>query len=517
MVGFHRISSDMFLFATTPNADLHTAALCAFGEAHERLETALTFDGVRAYLHDVGWFTRTSDEELERSLKQLVGWKLVDTIQNHGATYATAEEYERKNLQYSLTKKGEAAFEGYRRALGVLASTGALQTAVLDAIADRLDELHRCQLDRTVSNRRVFTTLTELEGHLEALRTNTKQFNAELHRLLRDDTGALKTFLEVKDATIAYLDEFVTNLDQRHQSIRDAVQSVEQEGLTLLRQRALFGAELPAIGGETQAATWHEHRTARWEGLRAWFVGTDASPARIEELRDIARRAIVFLFRMLERISESRRRSSSTVADFRALARWFAVAPTEADAHRLWSTAFGLGPARHAHLTSDAIEQATPATTWADAPTVPVSPLLRAIGRSEQFGRTANVRNVRALRERRRAVARKEREELEAAWNRLATNGSVRLSSLRKLDHPTFERFLDLLGRALSARPDPQGRRRAVSADGRVELLLRPPVDATTARVRTPHGRFTGPDYVIDIHIKGTSGLSIGEASEWPT
>ncbi|MDQ0717552.1 hypothetical protein QFZ55_007004 [Streptomyces luteogriseus] len=62
-------------------------------------------------------------------------------VHNHAENYRTAEEYERRNLQYSLTRRGEAALAGVRHALEVLASTGALQTAVLEAIADRLDEL----------------------------------------------------------------------------------------------------------------------------------------------------------------------------------------------------------------------------------------------------------------------------------------------------------------------------------------------------------------------------------------
>ena len=44
----------------------------------------------------------------------------------------------RRNLQYSLARQGEAAFAGVVHAMSVLASTGALQTAVLDAIPDRL-------------------------------------------------------------------------------------------------------------------------------------------------------------------------------------------------------------------------------------------------------------------------------------------------------------------------------------------------------------------------------------------
>ncbi len=498
------------MFTTTGLADLHTATMQAFGAAHERFETALTFDEIRPHLRAIGWHAPVSDDELASTLKSLVKWGLLDVVQNHAANYATAEEYERKNLRYSLTKRGEAAFEGVQRALAVLSSTGALQTAVLVAIAERLDELYGYQLDEECSDRRVFTALTELEGHLEALRSNTKQFNAELQRLLRDDLTDIETFHDVKRATIAYLEEFVTNLDVRRQQIQQAMERVEGCGVAAVHRRALRGADLPALGGGDLGGEWLEQRAHRWEGMRAWFLPPEGRPARIDELRDIARRAIVSLMRVLERISESRRRASSAVADFRTLSRWFATAPAEADAHELWHTSFGLDSARHAHLAPDDAEAVPSSTPWLEAPSVPVSPLLRTRGRSEHLARTAKVRDVRAVREHRKAAAQLERAELEAAWQLLATDGAVRLSQLQTLDHATFQRLLELVGRALSSRPDSSGCRHGTSADGRMRLLLRPPSEGRTAELRTPQGRLTAPDYLIDVHPVGPGVSAAG-------
>jgi len=424
-------------------------------------------------------------------------------IQNHAVHYRTAAEYERRNLQYSLTRRGEAAFAGVQHALGLLASTGALQTAVLDAIADRLDELHGLLADPGSANRRVFTALQELEGHLEALRSNTKRFNGELQRLLRAEGAELGTFREVKAATVAYLQEFLTNLDQRAHAIGASLQRIDERGVAGLHQRALLGAELPPVAGADPAPEWLAHRRTRWEGMRAWFRPLDGTPARVEQLHVIARRAIVTLLQVLDRISESRRRASSAVADFRELARWFAVAPSEADLHRLWTAAFGLGPSRHAHL-HDADPELVPAgTSWHAAPPVEVSALLRASGRTERFTRTGRVRDVAALKAARAERARAERAELEAVWGRLVTDGPVRLSAAGELAYPVFERLLELLGRAMSAGAGPDGSRRAVTSDGRLEILLRPPPDGRTAVLRTARGRLTAPDFVVDVRAAG--------------
>ncbi|MEV4576206.1 TIGR02677 family protein [Nonomuraea jabiensis] len=509
-----RVPPEMFRFATTDRADLNTAVLYAFGEAGERLETALTVEAVRERLRAVGWYAPVGEQELTATLRQLAGWGLLDVIFNHAGSFATAEEYERKNLQYSLTKRGEAAFAGARHAMATLASSGALQTAVLDAIADRLGELESLLRDPDPGrNRRIFASLRELEGHLDGLRDNTRRFNGELQRLLRVEGTDLATFHEVKGATVAYLQEFVSNLEQRGDTVAAALRAVAAHGVAVLHARALDGADLPDVPGTDHVTPWLAARAARWEDLCRWFApegdsedGPDEGGVpRIRRLHDVARRAIVSLLQVLDRITDSRRRSTSAAADFRTLARWFAGAPSEDDAHRLWDAAFGLGPARHAHLGHADAELIPAGVPWREAEPVEVSALLRSRGRTERMGRTGKVRDVAALRAERRERAGKERAELEAAWSALATTGATRLSQLGELDHDTFGRLLDLLGRALAERPDSTGFRRAVTSDGRVEIVLRAPEDGAVAVLRTPEGWFRGPDYLIDVRSLGLS------------
>ncbi|KAA9161582.1 TIGR02677 family protein [Amycolatopsis acidicola] len=498
-----RIPPQLFSFSVGENSELYIAILHAFAEANERLETSLSLDGLHERLRTVGWFGALDDADLTRALASLRDWRLVDVIQSQTENYRTAEEYERRNLQYSLTKRGEAAFAGVQHALTVLASSGALQTAVLDAIADRLGELHRLLTGLPVSDRKIYTALTELETHLDALRTNTKQFNGELQRLLRTENADHSTFREVKSATVAYLEEFLTNLDQRTEAIAAGITRVEAHGTAQLHQRALAGAELPPSTGDAAKADWLAHRRSRWAGLRAWFLPADGTQPRVADLHRVARRAIVTLLQVLDRISESRLRATSAVADFRALARWFAQAPTEHDLHRLYSAAFGLGSARHAHLGHPDPELVSASTAWDEAPPVPVSPLLRTAGRTEKIARTGRVPDVSAIKRERAERARAQRAELQRAWQELDTGGTVRLSAFAELDYATFERLLDLLGRALATAPDSSGARRATTADGRVEIALSPPRDSATATVRTPRGIFRGPDYLVTITAPG--------------
>ena len=304
---------------------------------------------------------------------------------------------------------------------------------------------------------------------------------------------------------MAYLQEFLTNLDRRSHAIATRIREVEEHGLGVVHKRALLGAELPQLPGADPGPAWLEHRRARWAGLRAWFLPGDGAAPRVEQLHLVARRAIITLLQVLDRITESRRRTSSAAADFRELARWFSVAGSQDDLHRLWSTMFGLSPARHAHLSLPDPELAGSSMSWRDAPPVAVSPLLRSAGRTERFSRTGRVRDVAAIKAARAERARAQRAELEAAWSLLDTGGPVRLAAFGRLDHALFERLLELLGGALAASPDSSGTRRATTADGRIEILLTAPPDGATATLITPRGTFRGPDYEIQIRACGAA------------
>ncbi|GLZ31929.1 hypothetical protein Lesp02_41170 [Lentzea sp. NBRC 105346] len=170
------------------------------------------------------------------------------------------------------------------------------------------------------------------------------------------------------------------------------------------------------------------------------------------------------------------------MTDFRALARRFATAATDEDAHRLFNETFGLQPARHAHLAHPDEELIPSTTSWHDAPPVKVPPRLKRTDK-EYLGTIGKVPPVR----------RKHQNEQPRAD--FTTNGPIRISRLKELDESTFQELLDLIARALSAKPDETGTRTA--NNGRTHITLR---DARgNATIETPKGTFTGPDFLIDV------------------
>jgi uncharacterized protein (TIGR02677 family) len=503
------LDADLFRFTTTEGRELHTALMAAF-EDSAVAAPALDIDQVRRALAAVGWDEPTDDLALDRALRQLTAWRLLEATQNHTASYASPEDFERRNLQWSLTRRGEAAVGGVLHAYAELRNAIGLQPAVLDAIGDRLIELGDLLTgpERDERPARVHLALAEVENLLAALVASVRQFNGHLQALLRDDATDDEVFLEVKRRTVTYLEEYAEGVERRHRHVRAGIERMTAIGVPVLFDVAVIGANLaPTASGDPQPA-WIAERRRRWSGLEDWFSPGDGSEARIAGLLHIARTAIVELLRVLERRWDQRRRSASVAHDLRRLAGWFESCASDDEAHRLFGVAFGMWPARHAHLASVDGEARSPRRSWAESTPVEVAPALRTSGSLANRGRVRPVVDpsvLRAARQREQAEALRAHRAIRAA---LVTDGAVRLSHFGQLAEPEFRELLDLLAIGLEAELSTDGARRAVSLDGQVEIVLTDAGDQRDARLRTESGVLTGPDLVVDVTLVEPTGRS---------
>lgn len=496
------VDPELFQFTTTALSSLHVAVMSAF-EQSAVLAPALNLDQVRAALVRSGWDEPTDDDALQRTLASLTGWRLLEATQDHSARYSTPEEFERKNLQWSLTQRGEAAIAGVLGAVAALRHAVGLQTAVLDAIGDGLTDLAELAVQprSQEADAKIHLLLAQTERNLEGLVVSVRQFNGHLQRLLREDGSDDEVFADVKRRTVAYLEEYVQGVERPHRRLANGLGRVEEAGLATIFDRALAGANLAPVAGGDPGPEWLAERERRWRALRAWFAPEDGSPAMVAGLLDTARTAIIELLRVLERRWESRRRSASIAHDFRVLARWFAQAPGEAEARRLFSAAFGLWPSRHGHLASVEGQERALNTTWGRAEPVEVPLALRTTGTLTNRGRSRPVGDPAQVRADRQRAQAEELAAYDALRGALATTGSVPLSRFGPLDPEAFNELLQLLATGLESPVGSDGTRRALSADGRVEIVLRDPGDGRTAALTTVAGVLRGPDLQVSITL----------------
>ena len=507
------LEPDLFQFATTALHELHAALMLAFDQAAV-LRPALNVDQVREELARVGWDEPLDGERLQQALGSLVGWGLLEATQDHSAQYGTPEEFERRNLQWSSTRKGEAAVAGALRALEVLSASVGLQSAVLDAIGDALGDLDALLGKPEPDAARVHIRLRELEGHLQALVESARRFNAHLQRLVRDDAGDEAVFVDVKRATIGYLQDYVDGVERPMHRVATRIGALERRGTTALFDTALAGANLAPVASGDPGPAWIAERVHRWDALGLWFAPADGAAPRIRDLLDVARTAIIELLRAMERRNDSRRRSTSLAGDFRRLADAFEACPGDAEAHRLFAAAFGLWPARHAHKPPADGTARAPHRSWLDAEPVSVEPALRTSGSLAERGRDPRVGDpaeLRAARARRAAEALAARGAVQARLHTSGPGGGPgggpeRLSALAArvgFDEAAFDELLRLAGSALNAPRGTDGRHRALSADGRVEIVIGPELAGGSATFETARGTFSAPELEIALVVDG--------------
>jgi uncharacterized protein (TIGR02677 family) len=209
---------------------------------------------------------------------------------------------------------------------------------------------------------------------------------------------------------------------------------------------------------------------------------------------------VVRLGRSLQRLNERRARAADRAADFRTLARWFAACPDDDAAHALWVAAFGLHSARHLHLADDDPERTRPEVSWWDAPPVEVPVRLRTRGSVSRAGRPPPVLDFSDGRAWMAARRRRERAQIDAALARFSGRGPLHLSDLAAVSSEELDQLLALVDEALSSRRAGDGTRRARTADGRLDIVLRLPAeDRPWVVLETPSGRLRCRDYQLEV------------------
>lgn len=518
-----------FAHLDVPLTPLYRRVMAVFMAAKQRFVVHLRPEDIAEALRRDGHLESLTQEQVDEALHSLEGWGNLRADPDTGRV-TTVEDFYRARYLYQLSREGEAAERALALYEAELGRRGELQAVALEDIRFRLRALH--DLGDNPDPAVVHNLLLELIGRLDSLAANATAFMSSLQRTLDLQEIDEEAFLAYKDRLISYLERFVSDLVIKAFDIEGMLRRLESEGTgrveALLRLAAEREAADVAPGGETPGGETPGGGTAgadseggggaagdgeglarklaewrvRWSGLASWFVTTDRlHPSQAELLRSRTRQAIPDLLATVSLLQERRTGRSDRSADFRALARWFAETSDDADAHRLWRAAFGLTPSRHLTADATAEQPDVPASTsWLDAPQTEIAPRLRQTGRYTHRGYQRRVTDRSAEREHLARQAAAEREQTDAARRRLATGAPARLSELGVLDSAEFALFLRLLGDALAAGPaGPDGAIRTRTADGTMEIVLRPLPAAGIAEIRTADGIMRGPDHEITV------------------
>jgi uncharacterized protein (TIGR02677 family) len=276
---------------------------------------------------------------------------------------------------------------------------------------------------------------------------------------------------------------FIGELVLAADSIGATVREIEAAGLERLLQE-----------------DWRLH----WQAFCRWFISQPGRLSNAEMLRERARTLMPAVLAAIADMNDRLTRRIDRSNDFRVLARWFAEAESDAEAHRLWRTIFGLCPARHLTTNDEALDdhetRVVPAnTSWLDAPPFRIYMHGRNWADNLEKGTLTRIIDRTAEKEKLAAATREEALRILNAQRRFGTGRRMRLSELEHLEPVEFDLFLDVLGEAVSARVFSTEPVEILSGDGRLRIKLEPTDDGREALILTTEGAFSGPDHWISI------------------
>lgn len=391
-----------FAYLSTPNAALYSQVLRVFAQARARFTVHLRPEDVLAELRRDAGIAAVAIEPVSGALEQLEAWGNLRADADTGRV-TTVEDFHRARYLYQLTRHGQAAVAAivaYEQALG---HRGQLQAVALEDIVEQLAALLVLSLNPDPDPAKAHLALLGLVDRFTSLADNAEAFMASLRRTIDFQDGDEDGFIAYKDRLIGYIERFIADLANRGAQIAELLGQLNSSGvsrlLALAAQREAADAVPDGEGSGAQDAEAASGAGAapataapaavlagwenRWRGLTDWFVSRDAHhPSQAKLLRASAVSAITNLVNTVSALNERRGGRVDRSADFRALARFFAEAPSDEDAHRLWRAAFALTPARHLSVDAETEElwsqqPPSPGTPWEQAPPLLISPRLR--------------------------------------------------------------------------------------------------------------------------------------------
>jgi uncharacterized protein (TIGR02677 family) len=486
-----------FAYIGAEKAPLYRTIMRLFMESKERFVFSLRAEDVFEVVRNSAVGEILEQAEVETALAQLCEW---GNLQTHADTtdVDTVEDFFKQRHAFQITSQGEAA----ERASALLQTTSkretALQSTALADVRHVIEELKQLAREPELDAGKIHRNLLMLHARFEDLTATAQAFIGRLERRIQLQPADARQLIE-------FAERFIGELVLAADSIGEAVRDIEAAGFERLLHAA---AERSAGDGMDQtaedvAAVCGQWRS-QWECFCNWFISQPDRPSTAEKLRERARASIPVLLSVTTRINDRRFHRIDRANDFRVLARWFAEAESDDQAHRLWRAAFGLGSARHliindATLDDHEAQDVSANTSWLDAPPLRISMRLRDYSNNSRTGMLSRIIDRTEEKEKLAAATREEALRILNAQSRFGTGRRMRLSELDHLETAEFDLFLDLLGEAVSARVFSAEPVEILSGDGCLRVKLEPTEDGRKASISTTEGIFSGPDYWISI------------------
>jgi uncharacterized protein (TIGR02677 family) len=414
--------------------------------------------------------------------------------------------YRNRQSVYQFSELGHRAYTAVE---GVLAAR--VQDANLSRLvfSDILRDLHDlAKASRECDGDEIVRRLGSLDRVMQDMAHRSAQFHLTLGDITRSTDTSPEVFLRYKNALMAHMSDFMTELDRYLPRLAQAVVLVEATSLTTLLDRAADADERPLMTRQEIRQDWHR----RWLAVRAWFIAEAAQAgtggthgSRAADLGAATRAGVSSVIALLRQITESQRGGINRATQLRHLADWVTDVADDDAAHALMSAAFNLRLSRHLGGVHDDIDMISPRLSWQDSPGVEIAlPLFRR-GKAPGAGVPQRIHAQPGLRAELRRRQAEQRAAERAAGEQLLTADLAEFV----LDETQTRVLLRLLTRALGARSVVAGQITG-GTGGNDVLTLRLIPAADGSRVHTASGLLHLPGLRLEISAARPLGRLTG-------
>lgn len=329
-----------FAYVDTEKALAYRGIASVFFAAKERFVLHLRPSEVA---HALAGRAPDATEDVDAALRQLEEWGNLQSSPDTADVTRVEDFYTERRL-YQLSRAGEAAERAIREYERTIEEPGELQAAALADIRELLGELEGLAASRVLDEGKLYQTFDQLRRRFEELTTKAQIFLGALRRSIDLHAGDEDGFVFYKDRLIDYLERFVHELVVASISITQAVERVDEHGVEKLLEVVARREVVDRVDAAEARPSALERWQSRWRGLSHWFFGEAGQPSQAEILRAAARAAVPALLTAAAAMHDRRVRKTDRYEDWRTLARWFAEASSDEDAHCLYRAALALSP-----------------------------------------------------------------------------------------------------------------------------------------------------------------------------
>ena len=262
----------LFAFASAEKSALYLWTLRAMEHARANYVVLLHAGDVATALADLAdehagraEVPALSAETLSPLLDQLYVWQLLDRSYD-GARAATLAEYRNRHYVYQFSQAGYRAYRAVEDVLGARLDDATLSRLLLPELLADLHDL--AAANRDGNSELVFRKLSRLDSALNEMAERAARFYLMLSDLARTNETSAEVFLVHKDALLAHLREFSSELARYTPKLAAAVRDVQATGVEALLEHAAEADERIFRSPADRLADWRQ----RWAGLVSWFT-----------------------------------------------------------------------------------------------------------------------------------------------------------------------------------------------------------------------------------------------------